>query len=83
MYGGPDDVQSRLLYVQCKKVAGLYPKGADALLTDTEQHASADQFTAVAYAYPGRGHHKLIVMDLADFASLLRVVQGEAWEKDR
>ena len=78
MYGGPDDVAGRLLYIQCKKQAGLYPRGAEALLKDTETHANADQYTAVAYAHPGHGHKKLIVMDLADFVNLLREVMTDA-----
>jgi hypothetical protein len=76
-YGGPEDVSGRLIYVQCKKQAGLYPKGADRLLSETETHANADQYTAVAYAHPGHGHHRLIVMDLADFVNLIREVMGD------
>ena len=80
-YGGPDDVAGRLLYVQCKKVAGMYPRKADALLSDAERHANADQYPVVAMAHPGHGHHKLVVMDLSDFTNLLRQVIGEAKEE--
>jgi hypothetical protein len=83
-YGAKDDVAGRLLYLQCKKVAGLYPKSVDALLTDTEGHANADQAVAVVYAHPGHERrHKIIAMDLRDFVHLIATVIGEAKESDR
>ena len=76
MYGGPDDVMAGPLFVQAKKVASLYPKRIDKLLTDIEPRVPADQYPAVVVAHPGRDdHHKLIVMDLYDFVTLLREVQ--------
>ena len=69
---GPDDVQAGPLYVQCKKVASLYPKRLDELLTATEEHCTADQVPALVLAHPGHERrHKLIVMDVRDLVALL------------
>jgi hypothetical protein len=70
---GPDDVIAGPLFIQCKKVAGLYPKRLDDLLTDTEQYTTADQYPALVLAHPGHERrHKLIVMDVRDFVNLLK-----------
>ena len=70
--GGPDDVTAGPLYVQAKAVASLYPKRLDELLTDTEQHCTADQYPVLTIKHPGHERrHKLVVMDLRDFVNLL------------
>ena len=70
---GPDDILAGPLFIQAKKVASLYPKRLDDLLSDTEQHCTADQYPALVLAHPGHDRrHKLVVMDLRDFVNLVR-----------